>query len=749
MVKHWLLGLLTGGLVLNAAVGKGMVPYEALSLQNPSSFFQLLDREQRLIHELRTDFNKRRGNWLTLDHVSPALQRAILASEDQRFMQHRGVDWLSVAGAAWSHVATPRGRGASTLSMQLADLLGQSTGRGPQGRTLSGKLNQAYAAYEVEGRYDKSEIFEAYLNLAPFRGEIVGVDALARVLFQKHASGLNMAEAALAAAMLRAPNANKIVLTQRACAVLVQLGRPELCRSLDGIAAAVIHRAHAPMWDAVQLAPHFTQRFFRSDVRAGLPTTVPSTLDRDLQETVQRIVYANLHELQESRVNDAAVVVLDNDSGEILAYAGASSFSEAPEVDHVAARRQAGSTLKPFLYALAIADRRLTAASLLEDSALSLNTLNGLYVPQNYNLQFTGWVSARKALASSLNIPAVRVLTLMPIPDFWQLLRRLGLPLQQDADFYGYSLALGSADVDLLSLTNAYRTLANLGCHSAPVWRRTTVVHKSLASSDELSDSNCNVGGMAEQRNDVDPVQPSLKRALLDPAAAWIVSDMLSDRQARAYTFGLDSALSTPFWTAVKTGTSKDMRDNWAIGYSSHYTVGVWVGNSDGEPMMNVSGVSGAAPVWHEVMRYLHSEHTSTPPLPPHNVVSTALRFEGVAEPDRNEYFLAGTEFDLVKRAAVDLQLGQELIQMAQIVSPVAGTVYAFDPDIPAEHQKIRLAASRDTDLIWKFNGTTVANGSVAWWPLTPGRFIIDLFDKHERHLDRREIMVRGAKLLH
>src|SRR5690606_405614 len=263
-------------------------------------------------------------------------------------------------------------------------------------------------------------------------------------------------------------------------------------------------------------------------------------------------------------------------SGQILAYVGSSGdLSSAARVDHARALRQAGSTLKPFLYAQAIEQQRLTMASLLNDSPLDIPTGNGLYIPQNYDKRFSGWVSARTALASSLNIPALRVLLMISPDAFARRLVSLGIPLDQSGDFYGYSLALGSADVTLLSLTNAYRVLANQGRYSRPHF--------------------IDMAGAGTHAREV-----------LAPGAAWIVGDVLSDRQARAGTFGCDSVLATPVWTAVKTGTSKDMRDNWCLGWSQRYTVGVWVGNSAGASMREVSGVSGAGPIWHDLMGYLH-----------------------------------------------------------------------------------------------------------------------------------------------
>lgn len=697
-VKRTLLVTLGLSAVLLSTSSAARYPdLQELREQHPASELVVQDRRGVPLQALRVDFEQRRGDWISLPHISPALQRAVLASEDQRFFEHGGVDWLAVANAAWDQLWDQRvHRGASTLSMQLADLMGLSERPSLQRRSWQGKLDQAYAAYQLESLLTKAEILEAYLNLAPFRGELVGIDAVARVLFQKQASALNNSEAALAAAMLRAPNASASVLQQRACALLLSMGRADQCGSLGYVLSVALSRMQAPMWDQPQAARHYA-RLLQNQGLAADVSVFKSSLDARLQEQANRAVDTTLQTLNVARVSDAAVVVLDNRSGEVLAYVGASTGSAAVEVDHARARRQAGSTLKPFLYAQAIGEKRLTAASLLDDSPLNLATAGGLYIPQNYDQQFSGWVSVRTALASSLNIPTVRTLEMVQVESFANHLRALCLPLDKATEHYGFSLALGSADVDLLSLTNAYRALANGGCYS-PV---------RFVPSDADSVVTC--------------------KPVLDADASWIIADVLADRQARSYTFGLDSALSLPFWVAVKTGTSKDMRDNWAIGFSDRYTVGVWVGNSDGSPMRNVSGVTGAAPIWHSVMRALHDNSLSTPSAMPDGVVARIVHFDGVPEADRIEYFLAGTEQETIRLATqntIAVQQGR-----ARIVSPATGSILAFDPDIPRQHQLLPLRARGGGQLYWRVNGQNFEQGSEVWWPVQPGRVTVELLD--------------------
>ncbi len=413
--------------------------------------------------------------------------------------------------------------------------------------------------------------------------------------------------------------------------------------------------------------------------------------------------------------------MLDNASGEVLAWVGSSGdLSTASEVDGVLALRQPGSTLKPFLYAQAIAERRITAASLLEDSSAQIPTAGGLYIPQNYDRQFKGLVSSRTALAASLNVPAVRALVMVSPDAFHRQLRAVGLPLAESGDYYGYSLALGSAEVSLLSLANAYRTLANGGRFSA-----TSLVRQP---------------------------QPAFRPAL-DARAAFIVTDILADPLARARTFGTDSMLATRFWTAVKTGTSKDMRDNWALGFSQRYTVGVWVGNASGAPMWDVSGTSGAAPVWAALMNRLHHSEPSRALAPPPGLVQMRTDFGQQLEASRSEWFIEGTEQSLfaidsgASSAYRTSAKGQKVLNnssMPRITAPAPGTIIALDPDIAPAHQRLSFSA-QGNGLRWRMDGKEFARGAEVRWLPWPGRHVVQLLDSGSRVVDEIQIEVRGA----
>jgi len=718
----------------------------------------------RVIQRIRVDFSARRGDWVPLADISAALQRAVVQSEDHRFFSHDGVDWLASASAAWSAAWGEGRRGASTLSMQLAAMLDEDLRRGPDGRGILQKFDQMRAAQRLENRWTKAQILEAYLNLASYRGELRGVDALSRVLFQKRPSGLTLRESALAAVLLRGPNAPLATLARRSCALLRELGRPDDCAGLRDFIALSLSRGHAPRFEAPGLAPHWARHLVAQD---GVPAggEIRSTLDAGLQALAVRSVRRHLRDLGGTGVTDAAVVALDNRTGAVLAYVGSSGgMSQAPDVDHAQALRQAGSTLKPFLYALAFDQQRLTAASLLDDRPLDLDGGGGLYIPDNYDHRFSGWVSARTALASSLNVPAVRTLMLVGPDALARRLSALGLPLRHDGDYYGYSLALGSADVTLLSLVNAYRALAR-GGDAAPL-RLTPPAFDANADADANADVNANVNANAGVGVGVGPSNAGGRATratgarVFSPAAAWIVGDILSDRQARARTFGLDSPLSTPAWTAVKTGTSRDMRDNWCVGWSADYTVGVWVGNSAGASMRNVSGVSGAGPIWHELMDWLARERRRDPalpasdrpaagePAPPAGVTRAAVRFAQGLEPPRTEYFLGDTAQADFAPPVAGGPAGRP-----RIAEPVNGTVLALDPDIPWDRQRMRLRAvdalSRPAgDARWFLDGRPLADGAAPDWPPRPGDHVFELRDAAGGVLDSARVRVRAGRFL-
>jgi penicillin-binding protein 1C len=719
--------------------------FEEIKSTFQPSDVRVVDRNGELLHNLRADKTVRRGQWVPLADMSPALRTAMVLSEDKRFYEHSGVDWRAVSAAAWGNVWNTKTRGASTITMQLAGLLDEDLKSTAGGRSVVQKLGQTVSAQLLERSWRKDQILEAYLNNVPFRGEMVGIDALSRTLFGKAAHGLDDREAAVTAALVRAPNARAAVVAQRACGVL-KVMQPTVktdCVGLDLYVTAALQRKE---FDASSgIAPHVARRVLSAgSVRTGEGRSVTTTLRAPLQRFAVQTLDRHLRELQSRHVEDGAVVVLDNATGAVLAWVGSSGeLGRSGEVDFVTALRQPGSTLKPFLYAQAIAERRLTAASLLEDSPTHIQTAGGLYIPQNYDHQFKGWVSVRTALGSSLNVPAVRTLVMVSPDAFAKQLKTLGLPLKEAGDFYGYSLALGSAEVSLLNLTNAYRSLAN-GGRASPTY---ITAPTPLTVRPELVEGA--VGLKASTGSARTVVVQSVQA--IDPRAAFIVSDILSDTNARARTFGSDSVLATRFWSAVKTGTSKDMRDNWAVGYSQRYTVGVWVGNASGAAMWDVSGTTGAAPVWAAVMQFLHRNEASKAPSAPANLVQTQTQFSqngsSAMEAARQEWFLVGTEqsqFAINKIAAKSTNMPATAVNNAKITSPVSGTIIALDPDIPPNRQRVSFEAE-GVNLAWLIDGKPFAKGNFAKWLPWPGRHVVQLVDAKGVKLDEIRLEVRGA----
>jgi penicillin-binding protein 1C len=661
----------------------------------------LLDRRGEPIHELRVIDRGRRLDWVPLDAISPAAVEAIVRAEDKRFFRHGGVDWLALSDAALDTLFS-RPRGASTISMQVAAQLDQELMPRLSHRSLGQKWDQIKAAQALEKSWSKRQILEVYLNLSTFRGELQGIAAASNGLFAKHPSGVTDSEALLLAALLRGPNAGPAQAGKRACAIGATLEWNVPCGRVEALAQAAL-RAPPDVHPAVDLAPHVA----RALLAAERPR-VRSTLDGALQRFALDALQRHLADLADRSVGDGALLVVDNRSGEVLAYVGnAGNSASAFYVDGVRAARQAGSTLKPFLYEMALEQRLVTAASLVEDSPVNLVTPTGLYVPQNYDRDFKGMVSVRTALSSSLNVPAVRTLMLLGADAFAERLRDLGFAEVTEAgDFYGYSLALGSAEVTLWQLANGYRAIANQGRWSPLV------------------------------------VEPARTRAseVMDRAATHVVADILSDKLARSPTFGLDNPLATRHWAAVKTGTSKDMRDNWCVGFTDRYTVAVWVGNFDGSPMRDVSGVTGAAPIWLELVNFLHRDSPSQAPPAPQALVRLPVSFDRDLEPAREELFLAGTELARVAAKPVETT-------RVTIAYPGNGTIIALDPDIPGEVQRVRFAMRPALEgYRWRLNGEALdTEARATFWRPVAGANTLVLLDRAGNEVDRVRFEVRGV----
>lgn len=700
-MKRWCIFFLAFGMacVFRMEAAGALPSFADVRAAHVKSDSLLLDRRGEVLHELRTDRRGRRLDWTKLADISPSLKQAVIRSEDKRFFAHGGVDYRALGAAALEFLSGAGLRGASTITMQLASFLDRSTAVKARQRTIGQKTAQIRLARDIEKRWSKDEILEAYLNLVTFRGEYSGVAAASRGLFGKDPHGLDQAQSLVLASLIRAPNAGARLLLARARHLGGRLGwqvsDAALAESLLCLSPNIARVHPRAAW-----APHAGRRLL-----TGQPpgAHLRSTLDARLQKFAVEQLARQVDALAGLNVRQGALLVLENKTGEVLAYASYTSQAAGTYVDGVRAPRQTGSTLKPFLYATALDQRILTARSLLDDSPLDVSLGGGIYQPKNYDASFHGPVSVRVALASSLNVPAVRTLALVGTEPFLKVLRRLGLgSLTESGDYYGLALALGSADISLWDLTNAYRALSNGG-----VWSEACLIPPAGRTA----------GG---------------RRQAFSPEAAFIVSDILADRDARSETFGLENPLATRFWTAVKTGTSKDMRDNWCIGYSSRYTVGVWIGNFAGDSMWNVSGITGAAPLWRCVMNKLHSASAGRSPTPPRGLV----RVEPVDGENRAEWFLAGT---LPTAGASGVHRNHP-----RIVYPPSGTIIALDPDIPAALQKVGFVARTDRPARWRLNEKLLAEeGSTVLWTPAAGRHVLAIVDERDTVVDSVAFEVR------
>ena len=673
-------------------IGLKFVPLPPALLRPAVQSLELTDRHGAPLRERRTE--ERFARAVELREVPPSLIHAMLAAEDKRFFDHRGVDVVALARAVVGNLRHHRvTSGASTITQQLVKI------SDPRPRTLATKLLEAARAWRLEQLWSKDEILEAYLNRIDFGNLNIGIAAAADFYFGKPLSDLSDAEAAFLAGLPKNPtrlNPHKsFARAQRREVTVLERMRDGGWLSAERFAAASQEKLTLQARPRRFLAPHFVD-FVLQELPPDAPPVVATTLDLDLNRFVEGTVKDRLEQLRAKNVRDGAVVVIDNRTGDVIALVGSENYF-APgtgQVNGALAPRSAGSTFKAFTYLLAL-ERGATPASVVADVPTVFMTSTGAYHPENYNKRCYGPLRYRLALANSLNIPAVKVLNSIGGPATLQArLRAWGMTtLDQPADHYGLGLTIGNAETRLIELTNAYAALARLG-----EWRPYRVV----------------LDPALEKRPDLAAASLAAEHSAQTHDAAWLIADMLSDNAARTIGFGLHSALRFDFPVACKTGTSTDYRDNWAMGYTPEFTVGVWVGNFDGSPMREVSGVTGAAPIMHAVMEHLHTRFGTTWFATPDNIVEREVhpltgnllahpRADAVKEkflrvhlppvesaedydadgrvklgPEYRAWIESG-ENGVTARALCDAQDAT-----LRLESPVAGTTFVIDPDLPS-----------------------------------------------------------------
>ena len=619
--------------LLLALVAAGLARRLLVDLPSPDRLYEraaapstrIYDRRGRLLYEI-LDPHGGAHTPVPLDEIPQACIDGTIATEDASFYRNPGVDLWAIARALWINVQGGEIlSGGSTITQQLARNLLLS----PEERveiSLERKLRESILAWRLSRTYSKNEILALYLNESNYGNLAYGIEAAARTYFAKSVAELDLAECALLAGLpqspfLYNPLENPKAAQERQSVVLGLMVKHGYIsqQEADLAAGEDLHFASVPF--PIE-APHFVmyvrgqlEKEFGLEAIYTQGLQVYTTLDLDAQDAARRIVRHRLAQLADTRdgqpphnVRNAAVVVMDPRTGEVLAMVGSPDYFD-PRIDGAVngavAARQPGSSIKPITYAAAFDPARpdpLTAATMMLDVRTAFVTREGdPYVPQNYDFQWRGPVLLREALASSYNLVAVKVLEHVGIEEMAGLARSLGITTFDDVglfpsgDRFGLALTLGGGEVRLLELTGAYAAFANTGYRVEPV----TIAR--------VEDSNGRTVSRRDHRHygvlKVWEAAPG-ERAL-DECVAYLITDILSDNFARAPTFGEGSALRLSRPAAAKTGTTTDWRDNWTMGYTPDLVTGVWVGNADNEPMHHVTGATGAAPIWHDVMETL------------------------------------------------------------------------------------------------------------------------------------------------
>ncbi|MBG1270446.1 penicillin-binding protein 1C [Nostoc sp. WHI] len=673
-----------------------------------------------------------------LNQVSPQFIHAILAAEDGSFYHHGALDMKAVIRASKEAIHAKRiVSGASTITMQLARMLD------PVPRSFSGKMQEIWLSWRLAAGMNKDEILAAYINRLPMGGNIYGVEAAAQTYFSIPASELNLAQASLLAAIPNNPTyfnpyqhwerlkqrqkyvLNRMVQESNISGAMATPTSPtNAARThtekvvFQSRQRGIIAAPHFLFWLANQIpnqAPLFEGGW-------GNQSVIRTTINRPLQQFVEAQVQQVISSLSANNVHDAAALVIHNHTGEVLAYVGSPDYFNQAELgrnDGVQALRQPGSTLKPFVYELALEKGIIRPNTILADVPAHYAIPGAkLYSPTDYTESFLGPVRVRIALANSLNVPAVRVLEKVGVETFLKRLHQLGFEhLNQTPEHYGLGLTLGSGEVSLWELARAYVTIARLG--------EATPLLSTFSNS---------------------PIQ-NPKSKIQNSTTIWqLITNILSDSHARATAFGVDSVLNLPFPSAVKTGTSSNFRDTWTVGFTTDYTVATWVGNFNGEPMRQVSGVTGAAPLWNRIMLHLH-EHQEPADFPsPEGLVQLPVCAISGLRPTPDctsvvqEYFYPEDKSNYEGENQFNLpsEYNEWLAKQQQsnftsnnlrILSPHQGDLFLLYPGEEAKQKlEFKLAGNKSAFVEWWLNGEKLDTQSAnsLFWDLRPGNWTLE-----------------------
>jgi len=734
-----------------AAVGIGLSGYFVLPFafpipksisSGPGGSVMLLDRDgETLGHWVRPDYYRHRASSLT--DIPSDLIQATLAAEDKRFYQHGGIDFRATARAlrdSWNKDRFVSG--ASTVTQQTVKLSSKRASR-----TFITKAHECLIARHVEMSYDKDDILTSYFNHLDYGNLSQGPLEAARHYFGKPLSQLSLAECALLAGLPQAPS--RLNPRRHPEAAIKRrnwiLERMTIVYQIpkDRIARAKAEPLKLGRRNTFNTAPHLAQLMRRSANKES--RDIRSTLSAPLQRDVTDIVRHQIKALSAKHIQHSAVVVIHNSTGEVLAFVGSPDFHHANsgQIDATRTPRSPGSALKPFTYLLAFERGGMTPATIIEDIPTSFSDSRGEKVFVNYNRSHVGPVTIHHALANSLNVPAVRTLNAVGgAAALQQTLTDFGIStLHENPAHYGLGLTLGSGEVTLLELTNAYASLARMG------------VSKPISF-------------FLDQQTE--------EKHLATYQSTWMLAQIMSNNAARSSAFGPNSPLRLPFPCAVKTGTSTDFRDNWCLGFTSEFTVGVWAGNLDNTPMRGISGVTGAGPIFQATMLRLHRDHSPTWFKQPENMMVCNIHTHtGKRLPKNTERTVTLTlptdqiplssiasDYDSKGRVILDARYHDWLAKEGdkaqftssismksqllvnppplRILSPSRDAKYMLDPDLPSNGKFLQLSTDFPGSASWSSPTLEIetSNGQ-STATLTSGTHHISLTDTHGRKASR------------
>lgn len=629
---------------------------------------------------------------LPLYKMPELLRQAFVVSEDKRFYEHTGVDWRARASAAWQNFKTGQVvRGASTITEQVVRMIN------PRPRTLWGKWVEGWEAALLEGNTPKVDILEFYLNQVPYAANRRGVAQAARYYFDRDLSTLTPRETLALAVLARAPSSYDLY--KDATKIDGPVSRlAAALQERDILTADEAAQVNAEKFNLAKPADPVNASHFAQYVRSHAPgagAALHSTLDANLQRLVQKIADDRVRTLGHRNLHNAAVLVADHTTGEILAWvvAGANdAASPTRQIDAVTVPRQPGSAQKPLLYGLAL-DNGWNPATIIEDAPLAEAIGTGLHNFKNYSNIYYGRITLREALGNSLNIPALKTVNYVGKQKYLTTLHRLGFEsLDRGVEIYDEGLALGNGEVTLLEMVQGFAALANRG------------VARPL-------------------RYLADDAGPRAQERVYSPEAASLIGDILSDPWARRLEFGNGSVLNFPMQTAAKTGTSTDYRDAWTLAYNHKYVVGMWMGNLDHSPTDGVTGATGPALAVRSIFSVLNRMATPQKLWLSPKLVRKDICIEDARDSSRcysrSEYFMEGT--------IADARLMQP--PRFEIVKPTAGLRMALDPRIPRDRQQVPFTMrglQPDQKVEWILNGENIGtSGEKYMWPLARGKFLL------------------------